>query len=499
MPATLTRLAVPIAATVALLLALAAGHASAKDALPPEVAQALARAKVPAASVAMLVAPLPPASGAAAAPRLAWRADAPMSPASVMKLVTTYAGLDLLGPGYFWKTRVLAQGAVQDGALRGNLLIEGAGDPKLVRERIQDLLQAILDKGVRQVDGDILLDNRVFSLPPHDAARFDADPLRPYNAGPDGLLLNFKALLFKFAPDAASGRVRVASEPPITGVAIPSDVPAIAGPCGNWRGKLAADFSDPARVVFAGGYPASCGEQTWGVAYADPDGYAPRVIEAMWRAAGGQLTGQVKWLAGEAASGQPLVTEYSLPLVELIGDINKFSNNVMAQQLFLTLSVVPAQTAQPAQPGNFDASRAVLARWWRQRLGARVAAPTLENGSGLSRAERITAAALAALLAQAAGGAQAAAFEQSLPLAGVDDLAHGLAARNPSSEALGRARLKTGTLRDVTAVAGYVQGRSGRRYAVVGLINHPNAPAARPALDRLVEWAVRDQPSLKNK
>jgi D-alanyl-D-alanine carboxypeptidase/D-alanyl-D-alanine-endopeptidase (penicillin-binding protein 4) len=492
----------PRLTSAALLLALAATTASAgaKDALPPEVAQALARAKVPASSVAMLVAPLPPAPGAtAAAPRLTWRADAPMSPASVMKLVTTYAGLDLLGPGYFWKTRALAQGAVQDGALRGNLLIEGAGDPKLVRERIEDFLQAILAKGVRRVDGDILLDRRVFSLPPHDAARFDADPLRPYNAGPDGLLLNFKALVFKFTPDAASGRVRVASEPPIANVAIAPDVPAAAGPCGNWRGKLAAGFDDPARVVFAGSYPASCGEQSWGVAYADPESYAPRVIEAMWQAAGGQLGGHVKWLTDGAASGQPLVTEYSLPLAELIGDINKFSNNVMAQQLFLTLSVTPAQAGQAAQPGTFAASRAVLARWWRQRLGPRVAAPTLENGSGLSRTERITAAALAALLAQAAGAGQAAAFEQSLPLSGVDDLAHGLAARNPASEALGRARLKTGTLRDVTAVAGYVQGRSGQRYAVVGLINHPNAPAARPALDRLVEWAVRDDRAIASK
>ena len=483
-----------------------AAHADAT--LPADIAQALARAGVPAASVAMVVAPLPPPPGtvsrlpepvnpsgennpmpapmALPKPRLAWQADQAMNPASVMKMVTTYAGLDLLGPGYFWKTRVYTQGTVQNGVLHGNLLIQGSGDPKLVLERLQELMLAIQDKGVRQINGDILLDNSIFKLPPHDAAAFDDDPLRPYNVGPDGLLVNFKALILKFYPDAATRSVRVESEPPIAGVDIPATVPATSGACGAWRGKLAADFTDPARVSFGGRYPLSCGEQTWGVAYVDPASYAPRVIEAMWRGAGGQLSGQVKWLNG-VATGRPLVTGLSLPLVEIIGDINRFSNNVMAQQLFLTLS------AAGDRRGSFGESRNTLARWWRERFGLR-ATPVIENGSGLSRNERITAASLSAMLQQAAGSPNAAAFEQSLSVAGVNGTARGIAARNPNSEAIGNARLKTGTLRDVAAVAGYAWGRSGQKYAVVGIINHPNAGAARPALDKLLEWAVRDAP-----
>jgi D-alanyl-D-alanine carboxypeptidase/D-alanyl-D-alanine-endopeptidase (penicillin-binding protein 4) len=428
------------------------------------------------------------------APRLAWQADVPMNPASVMKLVTTSAALDLLGPGHFWKTRVFTQGDVQGGVLRGNLLIQGGGDPKLVRERIEDLLRAIQKQGVRRVEGDILLDNSVFNLPLHDPAAFDEDPLRPYNAGPDGLLLNFKALLFKFFPDPANGQVRVETEPPIAGVTLPAQVPAASGPCGNWHERLAADFHDPARITFAGRYPLSCGEQTWGVAYPDPARYAPRVLDAMWRAAGGELTGQVKWLSGsgnDRGVGKPLLTGYSLPLMEIIEDIHRFSNNVMAQQLFLTLSV------SDGRRGSFDDSRAVLARWWRERIGPHVttpvAAPVVENGSGLSRNERISADALAALLQYVADGANAAAFEQSLSLAGVDGFTRGLAVRNPGSAAIGNVRLKTGTLRDVIAIAGYAGGRSGQKYIVVGIVNHPNASAARPALDKLLEWAVRDE------
>jgi len=476
--------------------------------LPPEVEQALASAGVPASSVAMVVAPLSPTPGAVScapepvnpsgegnpapapttlpAPRLNWQAELPMNPASVMKLVTTYAGLDLLGPSHLWRTRVYTQGYIQGGVLHGDLLIKGSGDPKLVLERIQDLMRAIQDKGIRAIDGNILLDNSVFKLPPHDPAAFDDDPLRPYNAGPDGLLLNFKALILRFTPDPAGRRVLVQSEPPIAGVEIPAELPTAKGACGNWRTRLAADFSNPNRISFAGRYPSSCGEQQWGVAYVDPASYAPRVIEAMWRAAGGQLSGQVRWL-DKPATGRPLVTGISLSLPEIIADINKFSNNVMAQQLFLTLS------AAGDGRGSFGESRSRFKRWWRERFGLR-ATPLLENGSGLSRNERASAASLTALLQHAAASPHAGAFMQSLSIAGVDGTARRMAARNPGSEAIGNARLKTGTLRDVAAVAGYAWGRSGQPYAVVGIINHPNAGAARPALDRLVEWTVKDAP-----
>ena len=477
--------------------------------LPAEVAQALARASVPASAVSMVVAPLPPPPGtvtrvpepvnpsgernpapapaslALPPPRLAWQPDEPMNPASVMKLVTTYAGLDLLGPGHLWRTRVYALGPIRQGVLQGDLLIQGGGDPKLVLERLHDLLRAIQDKGVRRIEGDILLDNSIFRLPAHDAAAFDDDPLRPYNAGPDGLLVNFKALVFRFVPEPGGRRVRIETEPPMAGVAIPAEVPATGGACGNWRARLAADFSQPAQIVFAGRYPVSCGEQSWGIAYPDPARYAPRVIDAMWRAAGGQLSGQVRW-ADRPVSGQLLLTGMSLPLALIIADINKFSNNVMAQQLFLTLSARDGRA-------SFAESRNLLRRWWRERFGLRDT-PVVENGSGLSRSERATAASLAALLQQVAGHPDGAAFEHSLSIAGVDGTTRRMAERNPRSDAIGNARLKTGTLRDVAAVAGYAYGLSGRNYAVVGIVNHPNAGAARPALDKLVEWAVRDLP-----
>lgn len=510
MPQTFPAIVPRRAAALLLAAALLSPTARAQGALPPDIAQALAKAGVPTSAVAMVVAPLPPPPGsvtrqpepvnpsgeaspapAAASlalppPRLAWQPERPMNPASVMKLVTTYAGLDLLGAGHFWKTRVYTLGTLREGTLLGNLLIQGGGDPKLVVERLQELLRAIQDQGVRRIEGDILLDNSVFRLPPHNAAAFDDDPLRPYNVGPDGLLLNFKALVLRFIPEPAQRRVRIESQPPMAGVGVPAELPVTSGACGDWRTRLALDFSDPEQLRLGGRYPLACGEQEWAIAYPQPERYAPRVIEAMWRAAGGALSGQVRWAEQRPVGARVLVTGLSLPLASVIADINKYSNNVMAQQLFLTLSAGDGRA-------SFAESRNLLRRWWRERFGLRTT-PLVDNGSGLSRDERATAAALAALLQQAASHPQGAVFEQSLSLAGVDGTTRRLAQRRPGSAAIGNARLKTGSLRDVAAIAGYAYGQSGQNYAVVGLINHPNAGAARAALDRLVEWAVQDAP-----
>jgi D-alanyl-D-alanine carboxypeptidase/D-alanyl-D-alanine-endopeptidase (penicillin-binding protein 4) len=208
------------------------------------------------------------------------------------------------------------------------------------------------------------------------------------------------------------------------------------------------------------------------------------MVQAMWLQAGGKLTGQTRdGLTPKRANFWLEAT--SLPLSEIVADINKFSNNVMAQQLFLTLS-------SQQGTGNFEASRALVLQWWRQNLKDQTL-PVLENGSGLSREERSSAQALAALLQMGARSAYAQALQSSLAIAGVDGTVSRLKDRLPNSVAIGRAQLKSGSLRDVASLAGYVEGLSGQRYVFVVIVNHPNANAARPAMDKLLEWTVADQ------
>ena len=233
------------------------------QALPPGVNRALANAKVPLSATSFMVRKLE----GDAAPVLSHRAGVPMNPASVMKLVTTFSALDILGPNFTWKTAFYTDGTLSKGVLSGDLIIRGGGDPKWVLERIEDNLRTLQVLGVRRITGDIILDNSVFELAERNLADFDGEPMRPYNSAPDGLLVNFKALILKFVPDPPTQTVRVVSEPPMADVAIDTQVNATTEGCGDWRSSLRADFSNPNQVRFNGSYSVRCGENTWPVAY----------------------------------------------------------------------------------------------------------------------------------------------------------------------------------------------------------------------------------------
>lgn len=430
---------------------------------------ALAEAGLPRDAVVMLVAP---AEGGTA--RVAHRADAAVNPASVAKLATTYAALELLGPTFTWNTPVYFDGPVRLGVLQGNLVIKGQGDPKLVIERLWLLLKRVRAMGVRTITGDIVLDRGAFALPPHDPRAFDGEPLRPYNAGPDALLVNFKTVSLTIVPEAR--RARIHAEPALAGVHWQETVPLAAGECGDWITALKADFDNPARVRFAGAFPAACGERTWQIAFPDAAGYAARAVEALWREVGGHLEGTVRDGAAPA-DARPAFEFTSPPLAEIVRDVNKFSNNVMAQQLFLTLSL------QQRGSGSFEGSREVLRGWWRERFGGEP--PVTDNGSGLSRVESITARQLAQLLQAAWASPLMPDLVASLPALGLD----GTLRR--SRQNVGLAHLKTGSLNEVSGVAGYVHGTQGRRWVLVAIANHRRASAVRPALQALVEWAAR--------
>lgn len=440
--------------------------------LPASVDAALARARIPRDAVSLLVLDVDGKS----APRLAWRTQVPMNPASVMKLVTTYAALDQLGPAYVWRTPVYFGGPVADGALRGNLYIQGQGDPKLVLERLWLMLRRLQGMGVKVIVGDIVLDRSAFQLPAHDAASFDNEPWRPYNAAPDALLVNYKAVGLGFAPDIGAGVARIQYDPPMSGMETQATVPlaAMNSDCGDWRSKLQLDMSDPQRIAFQGQYAAQCGEKSWSVAPAQPELFAARAIEGMWRELGGKLTGSVH--DGRVPAGlQPALQIESPSLAEVVRDVNKYSNNIMAQQVFLTLGM------QRTGVASFETSRQVLAQWWQARFGSDQ--PAVDNGAGLSRNAWVTAGGLGRMLQQAWNSPVMPEFVASMPIVGVD----GTLRRSQSRHA-GAAHLKTGTLRDASALAGYVDGASGRRYVLVAMANHPNAGAARQAWEALIDW-----------
>ncbi|HSQ80775.1 MAG TPA: D-alanyl-D-alanine carboxypeptidase/D-alanyl-D-alanine-endopeptidase [Casimicrobiaceae bacterium] len=456
----------------ALLCAIAA-----QAALPREIRRAFLDAGIPMTHVSIVV-----QQTSKRRPMFVYDADRPRNPASVMKLVTTYSALELLGRDYRWKTEAYLGGPLENGVLQGDLILKGYGDPKITKEQWQAFIATLRDKGLDAIDGDLVLDRSYFALPHHDPGAFDHEPRRPYNVGPDALLVNFKAVHLSFAPDPAAATVDVSIDPPLPDITLQrAPVLVESGDCGDWHAAMQPafdDHGDRASIRFAGSYPAGCGERDWWVSILDHPHYVQGMFDAYFREAGGRFDGGVR--EGRAPPGAtPFATLESPPLYDIVRDVNKLSNNVMARQIFLTLATT--QSPPPATPAK--AAAAV-----RRLLAAhKLAMPglVLENGSGLSRRERTTARGLNALLVAASRSTVRDEFASSLPVAATDGT---LERRFRDDGVAGQALLKTGTLEDVRAIAGYVIDRSGRWFSVVALVNGPDAGRAAPALDYLVQW-----------
>lgn len=470
---------------------------AATGALPPAVQQALAQAQLPQESLAVAVQALPgvavPGQRAGqplAAPlRLRYQAEQAMNPASTMKLVSTYAALDALGPDFVWRTPVWVQGLIRGGVLDGDVIVQGMADPDLTLERARLLAQKLYAAGVHEIRGDFVVDNQLFDLPKHDAAAFDGRPDRPYNAGPQALLFNRAALQLQVQAQSEQGVASVALLTPLAGVTVNSELPLVSGACGQLDRRLQLKKVG-ANLRFGPGYPASCGQKDLYWAYdQEPELLAARALAGLWQEAGGVLQGEAR-LGTVPKGARLLFRQPSLPLAEVIRTINQYSNNVMTQQVFLSAPLFSAPPAQMGR-GSFMRSQRWLTAWWQERVGAAVPAPKVQNGSGLSRSARISPAALVALLETASQGPHFAVYYESLAMAGEEGTLKKMRRRSPGNAALGRAKLKTGTLDDVKAIAGYVQGQSGQLYALAAVINHPSrAHAGQAALDALLDWLV---------
>ena len=467
----------PLRHLLIFLLIAALPAAEAQVSLPPAVAQALAAARIPASAAAAVV-----QEAGTARSTLSVNPSAPMNPASVMKLVTTYAALELLGPAYRWKTEAYVSGTLRDGVLEGDLILKGGGDPKLDLESFWILLRALRGKGLREIRGDLVLDRGYFEGVAGDAGRFDGDPFRPYNVLPDALLVNYRSLRFVFLPEPERGAVRMYVEPRPPALDVANVLRLVEGPCPEGRAfrDLLKPTFEPARqrAIFAGQYPSSCGEKDLNVALLEPNDQVAGMFRQLWAEMGGSWSGSVR--EGQAPAGARLFHSHDSPLLaEIARHTNKFSNNIMGRHLFLTMGAEAG-----GAPGTPKKAAAAVRGWL---AGKSLAAPelVLENGIGLSRIERVSAATLAAMLQSAWRSAVMPEFIASLPIVGLDGT---MRRRLKGDGVTGQAHIKTGLLNDARAIAGYVLDRGGRRHVVVMLVNHPNAAESQAAMDALLRW-----------
>lgn len=452
----------------------------AQAAMPNDLQEALSKAQLPADSVAIV---LQPVDGGP--PLISHNAGKAMNPASVMKLVTTYAALEALTPAYRWKTEVYRNGLVSQGVLDGDLIIKGSGDPAFNISDFWRLLQLVQQQGIRQIRGNLVLDLSAYAPEVSQRPVLDDEPWRAYNANPSALLLNGRNTSFRFVASKVAGKpvVQISQEFELPQIRVINTMQTRKGTCNDWRGDLHYSITpqaDGATVVFSGTLPEQCDERYLELSVLDDTQYVFFSFKKLWAQLGGQFNGQL--LRAPAIDTTNLVTTWwSSPLDNVVRDINKWSNNVMARQLLLTIALEAGFT--PAdEVGGTLALKQVL----RQR-GLQFPELVLENGSGLSRIERISAEHLAQLLVTAWQRPVMPVFMASMPILGMDGTTKKRLADGASK---GMAYLKTGSLEGVSSLAGYVQDSTGKRYVLVVIANHARASAVRAVQDTLLKQLI---------
>jgi len=460
-------------------LALPLQAAPVNTTLSPKVQQAIKANKLQDSALSLVTIPLDGPGTSTV-----FNADVSVNPASTMKLVTTYAALELLGPTFQWKTEFFTDGTLSHGVLNGNLYLKGGGDPKLNMEKLWLLMRDLRANGVRTITGDLVLDRSHFVQP--NLPQFDddgGDLNKPFLVKPDALMVNLKALRFVARNDG--GSVSVSVEPPIAKVRVDNQVKAVASrQCtGDVRYSPVTD-ADGVTVTITGQLGEGCNSQTY-LSLLDHPTYTAGAVRAIWGELGGVIQGRDR-VENVPKSARLLARAFSPDLVEVIRDINKYSNNTMAQQLFLSIG---AQFRTDADGDDARAAQRVI-RQWLARKGLTAPHLVMENGSGLSRAERVSTREMAALLQAAWKSPYAAEFMSSMPLVGMDGT---MRKRLKRTAMMGEGHIKTGTLNTVRAIAGFSRDDNGTTWAVAAILNDPKPWGAGAILDQVL-LDLRRQP-----
>lgn len=527
---------------VSLLAAAGAVHAQ----LPEPVARALQAAGIPESAMGAIVL-------RGGTPLVSHNPDRPMQPASTMKLVTTMVGLDQLGPVFKARTELRSSAEVVNGVLQGDLYLRGGADPDFNEDVLVHMLEKLRTQGIRKIRGDLVLDRQLFQPARTDlgVAPFDESPEAYYNIIPDALLLNMN--LLRVDMTSTGGKLKLGMLPQLERVTIESDMTLVDADCAKWEDgwKLPDTTRKGGKLTVRlhGTFPKNCSKTTV-INVLERNDYTERLFRSTWARLGGTFTGTAREAAAGASASAPqaatrlLAEHVSRPLAEVLRDINKPSDNGLARTLFLTLgalepdpvlgsrpipalrlsstpvaspAVLPGESlssdavapppadaapvrsamvpgggeaATSAASANPTAARAEqIIRAWMQGHGIDDTGLVLENGSGLSRSERVRPAQMAGLLQAAQKSLWMPEFLTSLPIAAVDGT---MKRRLKDSPAAARARVKTGTLKNVVAIAGYVPDANGELCIVVAMINDDRTGNGngRKAIDALLDWVA---------
>jgi len=487
-------------------------NAASINTIPQTVASSLERNQIPKDALSISVVEIEPQKTGKQTSKtlLNWRAQEPMNPASAMKLLTTLSGLDILGPQFRWRTNIYTDGIVRQGTLKGNLYLQGTGDPKLIPEELAKLMKALQALGIQKIDGNLFFDRSAYAPSVMEHNTIDGESLRAYNVPPDPLLYAFRTLSFQIGKSRTADFIDIRYTPAMSQLQIDNQMQLVDGSCDNWKSNIRFNLdpeavginnkgskTDPLLIAqFSGAFPNGCKGVNYNVVALDANTFLTQGFAAAWELAGGSWVQPPTGKSATVPLAARLLLQFEgINLADDVQDINKYSNNVMARQLLLTLAL--EKMGKPATTANGD----MVIQSWLKQQGLDFPGLVIENGSGLSRNEAISAEQMNQLLVTARNLPASEVFYNSLPLAGMDGtMKNRLLIQLRKFLHLKKkpeVRIKTGSLADVRAISGYVLSKSGKLYAVSSFINHPNAWRGLEAHDQLLAWLLEDGPEPK--
>ena len=434
-------------------------------------------------------------------------AERSMQPASTMKLVTTAVGLEQLGPIFRGRTELRTSADVINGVLKGDLILRGGADTDFNADVLAHMLQTLRNQGIVKIKGDLILDRQLFqpARPDIGAPPFDESAEFRYNVIPDALLLNTNLLDINM--NSTDRQLSILMQPPLENVSITSDMKLVKGNCARWEDgwrppEYRRDAGGKLQVILHGTFPQNCSKAT-SINVLDRNDYADRLFRATWKRLGGTITGTVREapLTGLPPTAEPVGTRLladhvARALPEVLRDINKTSDNTLARTLFLSLGSLQSdgwlgsRPVAMATPEDTATRARLVIQEWFQRHHIDTQGMLVDNGSGLSRTGRIAPAQMAGVLQAMQQSPWAPEFQSSLPIVALDGT---MRKRLLNSPAAARARIKTGTLKNVVAIAGYVPDANNQQCVVVAMINSDlvGNGNGRAAVDALIEWVAR--------
>lgn len=454
-------------------------------ALPADIQYFLSKSKLPKRDVSIYIKELGSDRVVASL-----NADRIRKPASVIKVLTGYAVLLKLGFEYRWPTEFYAEGMIRNGQLNGDLVIKGYGDPSLGSEELPDIIRQIKQSGIGHINGNIVIDRSYFNVGDQDSAHFDNYPYSPYNAMPDAMMFNERTSTVCITPRKKTAHKEI-DDPSYK---IVNEVKFVNRSCRGkyaWAGSKVDMQSEIPRLILKGELSKYCKERKVCKIVTKPYKAFYYAFREALLEEGIEIEGNLK-LSGVPSGAKLLFTHYSEPLEKIVSKASKESNNIYARHLLLLTGAKLYGAPATVKKGR----RAVAALLQKEGLSTRDRV-YIDNGSGLSRDSKITAKMLAEVY-ESAYKVFGTRWMETLSIAGKDGT---IKKRFRYKPAHNRAWMKTGTLKYVKNIGGYVKNRAGNYYSVVVLVNTKKGRFRAAKLqNEIINWLARSEraPSLNN-